>query len=131
MLNSISRDKIGPHEEKMLSVYDFYLNTLDRNSSGWNPRSHVKKGGNEYTIHIEAPGLSRSDVNVELHGSAVRISATRKSDWLEDDKSETFMKSWSLSNDCNSDGISASYDAGIITVRIPTKEGRTRKISVD
>ena len=102
------------------------------------PRANVLKTGTGYSIEMAAPGLSRDEFVLEVKDSTLRISVS-----TEDTKEYTaslamqeysftsFSRSWALPADVNIAGIAARYEAGILTVDVPTQDRATDSIMID
>jgi HSP20 family protein len=87
---------------------------------------------NEYVLRADLPGLSEGDVNIEVQDNVLTVSGERKTEH-EDRKegyyrveraSGTFSRSLTLPQGINTDAIRASFDKGVLEVRIPKPEER-------
>jgi len=82
---------------------------------------------------VEIPGISLSDVKLEVDGTKLRLSGTRP----EVDPSTRFLRmervygefdrEFDIPHDIDAEGISASLSSGILTIRAPKKAARTPK----
>ena len=97
------------------------------------PATNVKSSEAGYELEVALPGLSRSDIDLKVDRNLLTISsAFEASDSVKEDiysKREfnysSFTRSWVLPKNVNSETISARYDAGVLTVTIPTIEDRS------
>jgi HSP20 family protein len=93
----------------------------------------------DFVLRADLPGLSEGDVNIELEDNVLTVSGERKSEH-EDRKegyyrveraSGSFSCSLTLPEGVNPDAIKASFDKGVLEVRIPKPEERKpRKVAI-
>lgn len=99
------------------------------------PRVNIEETSSGYDIHMAAPGLSREDFKIHIDSGYLTVSAEAKDEsegkWLTREFSyTTFSRSWKLPANVNSEGISARYDAGILTVSVPTTSKKQSKVEI-
>lgn len=94
---------------------------------GFSPAADVDKDGDDAVIRLELPGVDvDKDVTVELDHERLVIHGERRDEHTEDKDGRTlrevrygsFQRSFTLPAHVTSDAISASYDAGVLTVRV-------------
>ncbi|HEY8482054.1 MAG TPA: Hsp20/alpha crystallin family protein [Spirillospora sp.] len=98
--------------------------------------NYVENG--DHVIRAELPGIDPDkDVDITVSGGILRISAERREEKKEGRRTEfhygSFTRSFTLPSDVNVDDIKASYDKGILTVRVPMAKpaaAETKKIPV-
>ena len=78
-------------------------------------------------IRAELPGIDPDkDVDITVAGGVLRIHAERQEEKKEAHRSEfhygSFTRSFTLPADTRVEDIKASYDKGILTVRVPVSE---------
>jgi len=93
------------------------------------PAINIIESKDAFRIEMAAPGLSKSDFNIEVENGELKISGFKK---VESQESETFLKkefnfndferNFTIPDTVNTDGIEAKYNAGILSVNIPKKE---------
>ena len=93
------------------------------------PRANILSNDKGMTIELEVPGFSRSDIAVESKGSTLTVTAKRSD--MSEEKYHTqefntrhLTRSWSLPKSVDVDKIVASYDTGILTLKMPYQIGR-------
>jgi len=100
-------------------------------------RFDVAEQDNAYVVTAELPGYKKEDVQVEIDGARVSITAEAKGDKQarEGEKvvySERYtgraVRSFELSSEIDSDAASAKYENGILTLNLPKKTAETRKL---
>lgn len=105
------------------------------------PACDVAETAKEFTVTAELPGLEEKDIELELRGNYLLISGERK--WKEEQKDKeyhrvetqygVFQRSIPLPENLrlDPDAITASYQKGMLTVKIPKVEPTPpRKIQV-
>jgi HSP20 family protein len=90
----------------------------------------VEENDKAYTVKAEVPGVKKEDINVQIEGNQVAISAESKQekDVKENGKvirSERYYgalyRSFSLGQDVDQAGASAKYADGILQLTLPKK----------
>jgi HSP20 family protein len=116
--------------------FDTFLDTfLDERSNRGNtkstslmsPRAQINETDKGYSIAVEMPGLSRSDIEVSTENDYLTVTGTREVNGTK----STYSRSWSLGENVTQEGISARYDAGILYVEVPVQKTMKRVISVE
>lgn len=100
-------------------------------SSGFNPAAEIVKDGDDAVVRLELPGVDvEKDVNVELdvkNGvSRLVIHGEHRDEHAEDKDGRTlreirygsFRRSFQLPAHVTGEAVAASYDAGVLTVRV-------------
>jgi HSP20 family protein len=94
---------------------------------GFTPAAEIVKEGEDAVVRLELPGVDvAKDVNVELDKGRLVIHGERRDERAEEEDGRTlrevrygsFRRSFKLPAHVTSDAISASYDAGVLTVRV-------------
>ncbi len=88
----------------------------------WSPAINVADNEGQYEIEIAAPGMKKDDFNVTLENGILTING--KSEKEEEEKkknytrkefsSRSFMKSFTLPDNVDEEGLTAKYDDGIL-----------------
>lgn len=95
--------------------------------------------GDRYVLHADLPGVDPGSIDVDVDGNQLSIRAQRTADpsdgsrWLARERSSGFfLRQFTLGDGIDVDGISASYEHGVLSVIIPVSErAKPRKITVD
>jgi HSP20 family protein len=100
----------------------------------------VEENDKSYTVKAEIPGVKKEDINVQIDGNQVSISAESKQekDVKENGKvirSERYYgsmyRSFALGQDVDSGAANAKYADGVLQLTLPKKpSAATRKLSV-
>ena len=95
--------------------------------NGFSPAAEVVKDGDDAVFRLELPGVDiAKDVNVEVDKGQLVIRGERRDEHSEEKDGRTlsevrygsFRRSFKLPAHVASDAITASYDAGVLTVRV-------------
>jgi HSP20 family protein len=95
--------------------------------------------GDQYVLNADLPGVDPGSVDVDVDGHLLTIRAQRSAAnrenarWLAQERPfGMYMRQFSIGDDVNAEGISASYDNGVLSVVIPVAErAKPRKIAVE
>lgn len=111
---------------------------------GYVPPVDMYVDGKDVVIRLEVPGIDPDkDVDIQVEAHRLTISGSRKETYSETDSGErllvrelrqgSFWRQFALPDDVDTDDIYASYDRGILKVRIKDCVKRsklTKKISI-
>ena len=95
--------------------------------------------GDRYILNADLPGADPASVDVDVDGHLLTIRAVRSAAdrdgarWLAQERPYgAYLRQFTIGDDVDPDGISATYDNGVLTVVIPIAErAKPRKISVE
>jgi HSP20 family protein len=95
--------------------------------------------GDRYMLNADLPGVDPGSIGVDVDGHLLTIRAQRSTPtreqtrWLAQERPfGAYMRQFTIGDDVDPDGISASYDNGVLSVLIPIAErAKPRKITVD
>jgi HSP20 family protein len=105
----------------------------------WIPAMDVVETDDTYVLRADLPGLSKGDVNVELDDRVLTISGERKAEheqrregyYRVERASGSFTRALRLPEGVDADGIQASFDNGVLEVRISKPEQhKPRKVQI-
>jgi HSP20 family protein len=105
----------------------------------WLPAMDLAESGDEFVLRADLPGLSEDDVNIEFEDNVLTISGERKSEHEErkegyyrlERASGSFSRSLTLPEGVDPEKVQASFDRGVLEVRIPKPEQRKpRKVTI-
>ena len=108
--------------------------------SRWIPLMDVAEDEEHFVVRADLPGIEETDVNVELEDNVLTISGERKSDSEErtdgyhriERAYGSFSRSLTLPEGIAAEAIRASFDKGVLEVRIPKPEQRKpRKVAIN
>lgn len=94
--------------------------------------------GESFVVHFDLPGVDPDSIDLDVERNVLTVRAERKPVAGEDTQmvaaerpTGTFSRQLFLAESLDTERIEASYDAGVLVVRIPIAEkAKPRKISV-
>lgn len=108
-----------------------FLTESSQNANIYTPRSrtrsNTKRNENSFSLEVEMPGLSRSDININIENNLLTVAGTRETD----NRKVYYTRSWQLGENVIQESITARYDAGLLYVEVPLSAPRKRNISVE
>jgi HSP20 family molecular chaperone IbpA len=99
-------------------------------ANGFNPAAEVVKDGDDAVVRLELPGVDvETDVNVEVDKGRLVIHGEHRDQYAQDAgegagrtlreiRYGTFRRAFQLPAHVTGEAIKASYDAGVLTVRV-------------
>jgi len=108
-------------------------------SRRWAPAMDLLETEDHFVLRADLPGMTQSDVNIELEDNVLTVSGERKAE--HEEKREgfyrverafgSFSRSLTLPKGVDADAVTAGFDNGVLEVRIPKPEERKpRKITI-
>ena len=105
----------------------------------WIPSMDLVETEEHFVLRADLPGLSEEDVSIELEDNVLTVSGERKAE--HEEKKEgfyrversfgQFRRSLTLPEGVDADKIAATFDKGVLEVRIPKPEERKpRKVAI-
>ena len=97
------------------------------------------RSGDHYVLHADLPGVDPGSVDVSVDSGTLTITAQRSAhneadvQWVSSERfTGTFQRQISLSEGLDPEGISATYENGVLTVTLPVAQAaKPRRIQVD
>jgi HSP20 family protein len=100
----------------------------------------VEESDKAYTVKAEIPGVKKEDINVQIDGNVVSITAEAKREKEVKEKGKvirseryygSLLRSFSLGHDVNETEASAKYADGVLELTLPKKTtAAARKLAV-
>jgi HSP20 family protein len=88
----------------------------------------VKEAANEYTLVAELPGVTKDDINVEINGTDVKITAENKVEENADEWSKrSYARSFTLPAEIDDEKAAAQYENGVLKLTLPKKAANSAK----
>lgn len=97
------------------------------------------RDGDRYVLHADIPGADPGSIDVDVDGSQLSIRAERTvgfdegARWITRERGTgSYFRQFTLGDGLALEGITASYDSGVLSVIIPVSErAKPRKIQVE
>jgi HSP20 family protein len=96
-------------------------------TTGFNPAAEVGRDGDDAVIRVELPGVdAQRDVTVEVDHGHLVVRGERRDERSENPHGRTlrevyygaFRRSFALPGHATADDVTASYDAGVLSMRV-------------
>ncbi len=96
----------------------------------WTPAVDVVENKKEIVLQAEIPGMSKEEISVELDGDTLRISGERQRQQVVEGEQfrrlerryGSFSRVFQLQTEIDADGIAATFENGVLTLRLPKKQ---------
>ena len=115
-------------------LFDTFFGGQPTNSGvrRWVPAMDLVETDHDLVLKADLPGLDKDDVNIEVKDGVLTVSGERKAEHEErtdgfyrvERAFGTFSRSMSLPQRIDAERIGASFDKGVLEVRIPKPEER-------
>ena len=96
----------------------------------------LKEDDKAYRVHADIPGVKKEDIQVDIDGNQVSISAETKME-KEEKKGEKVLRSeryrgrverrFTLAHDVDEAHAVSKYSEGVLELTLPKKEGKTSR----
>jgi len=97
------------------------------------PAVNIAENKDEFKVSLAAPGMKKSDFNIDIQGNILTVSAeTEEKKEEKDEKDEnytrkeysfsSFSRSFTLPDEVNKEKIEATYVDGVLKLSLPKKE---------
>lgn len=117
-------------------VDNFFTDEFNGGSvQSFNPKVDIAESDTEFEVQLHIPGIKKEEIKIDLNEKQLTISGERK---FENEKSEknfhrvesyfgSFSRSFHLPDAINQDKIDATYQDGILTVKLPKDQKKLAK----
>ncbi|MGH1365371.1 MAG: Hsp20/alpha crystallin family protein [Calditrichia bacterium] len=109
-------------------IFGGFINrrVIDRMDS-FTPRIDVAETDAAFILEVEAPGLSKEDINVVVEEGVLTISGERKNNedvkYLQRESGYgTFSRAFNVGDRIEAEKVTASYKDGVLTLNLPKAE---------
>src|SRR5690606_27859095 len=107
----------------------------------WSPRVDVSETPEAYLIQAELPQVKKEDMKLSVENGVLRITGERKQQKEEKDKKYhriersygSFMRSFTLPDDTDSDHIQAEVKDGVLSIKLqklPQKSPASKQVQI-
>ena len=98
----------------------------------WVPAMDLVETDDHFVLRADLPGLGEGDVNIEVNDNVLTVSGERKYEheakkdgfYRLERGTGQFTRSLTLPEGIDADAIAASFDKGVLEVRVPKPEQR-------
>ena len=93
--------------------------------------SEIEETADEVVVRVEAPGLQKSDFEIVIEDNMMRISGEKRTEHVTRGSTYhmmeraygVFQRTFTLPRSVDAEKAVASYDNGVLTVRVPKRAG--------
>jgi HSP20 family protein len=106
----------------------------------WTPAMDVSEEGDAFVLRADLPGMSESDISIEMHDRTLTIEGERRYErkpehdggFVRLERSYgKFQRNLTLPDGVEADAIDASFEHGVLELRIPKPvEAQPRRIEI-
>jgi HSP20 family protein len=125
-------------QQEMNRLFSSFFDTPTAGNGGarrWIPAMDLVETADEYVLTADLPGLSQEDINLEFEDNVLTVSGERRSEQSErkegyfrlERASGSFSRSLTLPEGVDAEAVKATFDKGVLEVRIPKPEQRKPK----
>jgi HSP20 family protein len=131
-------------QNDMNRLFNTFFDTTTPGNGGnsprrWIPAMDLVETDDQFVLKADLPGLTDEDVSIDVEGDVLTVSGERKAE--HEDKREgyvrversfgAFRRSLTLPEGVDPEAVSASFDRGVLEVRIPKPEQRKpRRVAI-
>jgi HSP20 family protein len=105
----------------------------------WAPAMDLVESGDHFVLRADLPGMSEDDVSIEFEDGTLTVSGERQAEHESQDEGfhrversfGAFSRSLTLPKGVDADAVTASFDRGVLEIRIPKPEQKKpRRIEI-
>ena len=126
-------------------VFDRFFPSRDENEDSsspqavWRPRMDLIEMEDAYRLHLDMPGMSTDDLTISYKDNELVVSGERESSRADENEEFVrversfghFRRAFTLPQTVDADNIDATYDNGVLTIRVPKTEAvKPRQIEI-
>jgi HSP20 family molecular chaperone IbpA len=121
------RDPFAEFDTLIREAFDAVATRPTTRLTGFTPAAEIVRDGDDAVVRVELPGLDvEKDVTVEVDRGHLVVRGERRDERSEEHDGRTlrelrygsFHRSFRLPTHVTADAISASYDAGVLHIRV-------------
>jgi HSP20 family protein len=128
-------------QQEMNRLFSSFFDTPTTAGNGssyarrWIPAMDLVETDDDYVLTADLPGLGQEDINLEFEDNVLTLSGERKAEHSErkegyyrlERASGSFSRSLTLPDGVDPEAVKATFDKGVLEVRIPKPEQRKPK----
>jgi HSP20 family protein len=120
-------------------LFNSFFEASDGGARRWTPAVDVIETDRHLMLKADLPGLSEEDVQIEVADNVLTISGERKNETEERKEGYyrlerafgSFSRSLTLPEGIDADNIEATFDSGVLDVKVPKpEEVKPRRVSI-
>ena len=128
----------GAFPPRLGMLLDEALGERTRNTSALVPAVDVTESEDHYLVSLEAPGVGKDDVEVELHDGVLTVRGEKRHERESSDTARwtertfgTFSRSFTLPPDVDGERVDATFRDGVLRIKIDKRpEAKPRTVAI-
>jgi HSP20 family protein len=124
--------KPEPFSQEVNRLFNTLFDAGDAPAQRWLPAMDLVEADDHFVLRADLPGLAEDDVSIEIQDNTLTISGERGAEheqhergWYRVERQfGRFSRSLTLPEGIDAESVSASFDKGVLEVRIPRPEER-------
>lgn len=97
-----------------------------------NPSTRTREEAEKFTLQIDLPGVRKEDVKLTVENDELRVEAVRHLGTEEQPQTATYQRVFFLSEEVDTEKISAEQKDGVLSLTLPKKEqAKPKSISIN
>jgi len=134
-------DLVTDLQDDMNHLFSSTLHRGPQSSFGeFFPSLEVKEDENQFSLHLDIPGMERKDLDISVVGNTLTVKGERKEEenkkgkgyFYSERRYGSFQRSVELPAEVDADKVAASYKEGVLELTLPKSEkARPKQIKVD
>ena len=136
--------ELGSLQNEMNRLFNTVFDTPGPGNGGsamrrWVPSMDLVETDDHFVLRADLPGMSEDDVKIEFEDGTLTVSGERKTEHESQNEGYYrverafggFSRTLTLPKGIDAEGVTASFDRGVLEVRIPKpEERRPRRIEI-
>ena len=131
--------KPEPFSSEVNRLFNTLFTGGEERSERWLPAMDLVEAEDHFLLKADLPGMSEEDVSLEIQDNTLTVSGERRAEheqreqgWYRVERSfGRFSRSLTLPQGVNPEAVTASFDRGVLTIRIPKpEERRPRRVTI-
>ncbi|WP_263789866.1 Hsp20/alpha crystallin family protein [Salinibacter sp.] len=130
---------LRPLQREVDDLFDQFFGRTDGGdqsiSAVWSPSTDLVETDDAFRLHLDVPGMSADDITINLQNRTLTVNGERSSERTDEREDfvrverafGTFHRTFTLPDAVDADHIEATYDDGVLTIRVPKTEESTRR----
>jgi HSP20 family protein len=131
--------EINSLQQEMNRLFSTFFDTSTGGNGAparrWIPAMDLVETEDHYVLTADLPGLGQDDISLEFEGDVLTLSGERATEHADrregyyrlERATGAFSRSLTLPEGVDPDAVEATFDKGVLTVRIPKPEQRKPK----
>jgi HSP20 family protein len=127
-------------QDRMNRVFEESMLERGNTAGEWMPYVDIYENAESLVIKIELPGVSREDVQLDVHDGILSLSGTKSFNnggrganyHMVERQYGNFRRSFNLPESIDDERIAANFDKGVLTITLPkVQQSLSRRIAIN